>query len=180
MSKRFECLRFQSASEKSRRSQDLPKASFDLVSEPTTCFRDYQALQFAQRYFGDVKALPGLRRALTEFTIQSPSQMSALIRRLQGAVRSTPGGQTRSPWADARPGGARRPETPSAGRRAGPDPARSPPCPRGPADQPRAGRGRAAPQKPVAPQSASSRVRPAPPSVPAPAARTSAPQSAPA
>lgn len=54
------------------------KGFLRLGSEPTTCFRDYQELQFAQRYFGDVKALPELRRALTEFAIQSPSQMSAL------------------------------------------------------------------------------------------------------
>lgn len=33
------------------------------ISKPTTCFRDYQTLQFAQRYLGDVKALPGLQRA---------------------------------------------------------------------------------------------------------------------
>lgn len=49
-----------------RRSRTTARftAGFGSASKPTTCFRDHQTLQFAQRYFGDVKALPGLLGAL--------------------------------------------------------------------------------------------------------------------
>lgn len=103
MPKRFECWRFQSASEKSRRSQDLPKASFDSVSKPTTCFRDHQALQFAQRYFGDVKALPGLQRARSlQYKAQRCQSASKGYRALLGPhleARPAARGRARGPKA---------------------------------------------------------------------------------
>lgn len=53
--------RCQSASGKSNAARSTK--GFGSVSKPTTCFRDYQTLQSAQRYFGDVKELRGLQSA---------------------------------------------------------------------------------------------------------------------
>lgn len=68
----------------------------------------------------------------SEFAVQSP-EMSERFQGLQGAVRSTPGGQTRSPWAGARPEGlesrARAAEQGRTQRAARPAPAAPPTSP---------------------------------------------------
>lgn len=102
--------------------------------------------------------------------------MSKRFKRLQGALGSTHGYQTLSLWGVGVGGRVvQRPGMPRAGRRAGPDPARSPPCSRGPADQPGALGARAAPQEPAVRRSAATGHPPARPVTPAAAAQTPPP-----